>query len=70
VPVEYAYREVTVKAYVDKINICHKALVIAVHQRCYQKDEFIFDPRHYLPLLERKPGGLDGALPFSSWELP
>ena len=70
VPVEYAYREVTVKAYVDKVKICHKALVIAIHERCYQKDEFIFDPRHYLRLLERKPGGLDGALPFSSWELP
>ena len=70
VPVEYAYREVTVKAYVDKVKICHKAEVIAVHQRCYQKDEFIFNPLHYLPLLERKPGALDGALPFSSWELP
>ena len=70
VPVEYAYRDVTVKAYVDRIKICHKDMVIACHERCYGKDEYIFNPLHYLPLLERKPGGLDGALPFVSWELP
>ena len=40
------------------------------HERCYEKNEFIFDRVHYLPLLERKPGGLDGAMPFTSWELP
>jgi hypothetical protein len=70
VPVEYAYRSVTVKAYVDRLEICHKDAVIAIHQRCYNKNEFIFDPIHYLPLLERKPGALDGSLPFTSWELP
>lgn len=70
VPVEYAYQEVTVKAYVHKVKICHKDEVIAVHRRCYRKDEFVFEPLHYLPLLERKPGALDGAIPFSGWELP
>jgi transposase len=70
VPVEYAYRDVTVKAYVDRIKISHKDRAIASHERCYGKDKYIFDPVHYLPLLERKPGGLDGALPFVSWELP
>jgi len=68
--VEYAYRDVTVKAYVFHIEICHKDTVIAVHKRSYGRGDFIFDPRHYLPLLKRKPGGLDGALPFSSWKLP
>jgi len=70
VPVEYAYRNVTVKAYVDHIEICHKDAIIACHERCYEKNEFVFDPVHYLPLLQRKPGALDGALPFTSWELP
>ncbi len=70
VPVEYAYRSVTVKAYVDRLEICHKDAVIVCHQRCYEKNQFILDPIHYLPLLECKPGGLDGALPFTSWELP
>ncbi len=70
VPVEYAYRDVTVKVYVFHVEICHKDAVIACHERCFEKNEFIFDPVHYLPLLERKPGGLDGAMPFTFWELP
>ena len=70
VPVEYAYRDVIVKAYVFHVEICHKDAIIACHERCFEKNEFIFDPVHYLPLLERKPGGLDGAMPFTSWELP
>ena len=70
VPVEYAHREVTVKGYVEKLVICHKGQVIARHKRSYERDKYVFDPVHYLPLLERKPGGLDGSLPFDSWELP
>jgi len=70
VPVAYAYREVVVKAYVDRIVICHKDGMIACHERSYEKNDFVFDPVHYLPLLERKPGALDGARPFTSWILP
>jgi len=70
VPVAYAYREVVVKAYVDRIVICHKDGLIARHERSYEKNDFVFDPVHYLPLLERKPGALDGARPFTSWILP
>ena len=33
-------------------------------------DDFVYDPIHYLPLLERKPGALDQAAPLQSWELP
>jgi transposase len=70
VPVEYAYRGVTVKAYVFHLEICHKDAIITCHERCYEKNEFVFNPVHYLPLLRRKPGGLEGAMPFTSWELP
>ncbi len=57
-------------SHVHKVRICHKDDVIAVHDRSYQKDEFIFEPLHYFPLLERKPGALDGAMPFTNWKLP
>jgi hypothetical protein len=70
VPVAYAYRSVTVKAYVDHLMVCHRGEVIARHQRCYGNDECVFDPVHYLPLLQRKPGALDGARPFTGWALP
>ena len=70
VPVEYAYREVTLKAYVDKVRISHKDKIIAEHKRTYEKNEYKMEPLHYIKLLERKPGGLEGAKPFSKWELP
>jgi transposase len=69
-PVRYAYRDVVVKAFVDRVVICWKNETIARHQRSYAKHDYIFDPLHYLPLLERKPDALDGGLPFSGWELP
>ena len=56
VPVEYAYRELIVKVYVFHIDICHKDNVIARHKRSYGRDDFVFNPLHYLPLLEQKPG--------------
>ena len=30
----------------------------------------VFDPVHYLPLLEQKVGALDQAAPLASWDLP
>ena len=44
--------------------------VIASHPRSYERDDFVYNPIHYLPLLERKPGALDQAAPLQSWELP
>ena len=40
------------------------------HPRSYQRDDFVYDPIHYLPLLERKPGAPDQAAPLQGWELP
>ena len=34
------------------------------------RDDFIFDPIHYLPLLEQKTAALDQAAPLQGWELP
>ena len=39
-------------------------------QRPYGRDDFVYDPIHYLPLLERKPGALDQAAPLQAWDLP
>ena len=44
--------------------------VIARHSRSYERDDFIYDPIHYLPLLERKTGALDQAAPLQQWDLP
>ena len=70
VPVAYGYRAVLVRGYVDQVVISCGSEVVARHPRSYQRDDFVFDPIHYLPLLERKPGALDQAAPLQGWDLP
>ena len=70
VPVAYGHREVLVRGYVGEVVISNGAEVIARHPRSYERDDFVFDPIHYLPLLERKTGALDQAAPLAGWELP
>ena len=35
-----------------------------------ERDDFVYDPIHYLPLLEQKTGALDQAAPLQGWDLP
>ena len=70
VPVAYGYRDVLVRGYVDAVVISCGTEVIAWHPRSYERDDFVYDPIHYLPLLERKPGALDQAAPLQGWDLP
>ena len=70
VPVAFGHRQVLIKAYVHEVLICHGAEVIARHARSYERDTMIFDPLHYLPLIEQKVGSLDQAAPLAGWVLP
>ena len=70
VPVAYGHRDVLVRGYVDQVVISSGAEVIARHPRSYEQDDFVFDPIHYLPLLERKTAALDQAAPLQGWDLP
>jgi len=70
VPMEYAYQDVVVKGYTDLVRICRFGEVIAEHPRCWGREQQIFDPLHYLPLLERKPHSLAFARPFEGLVLP
>ena len=66
----YGYRQVWVRGYVDRVVIGCGAEVIARHPRSYEGEDMVFDPLHYLPLIERKIGALDQAAPLAGWELP
>ena len=44
--------------------------IIARHPRCYDRADMIFDPIHYLPLIEKKINALDQAAPLAEWDLP
>lgn len=70
VPVAYAHHEVQVRGYVDEVVVGCGAEVIARHRRSYEKADMVFDPLHFLPLLEQKVGALDQAAPLQGWELP
>jgi len=52
------------------VVICQGAEVIARHPRSYERDTMVFDPLHYLPLIEQKVGSLDQAAPLAGWILP
>jgi transposase len=70
VPTAYGHRPVLVKGYVEEVVIACGAAIIARHPRSYAREDFIFDPLHYLALLERKIGALDQAAPLQDWDLP
>ena len=70
VPTAYGHREVVVRGYVHEVVISCGAEIIARHVRSYEREDFVFDPLHYLALLERKIGALDQAAPLAGWELP
>ncbi len=69
-PMEYAFCDVTVKGYTDRVELLRFNDIIAVHYRCWDKHKQIFDPMHYLPLLERKPHSMAFAKPFENFNLP
>lgn len=64
------HRQITVVATVDEVRLIFENRLIARHVRLWGREQFIFDPLHYLALLERKPGGFDHARPLVDWELP
>ena len=70
VPTEYGHRDVLVKGYVHEVVIVCGSRVIARHRRSYQREDMVFDPLHYLALLEQKARALDQAAPLVGWELP
>ena len=70
VPTASGHRAVVVKGYVDEVVIVCGSEEIARHRRSYGREELIFEPRHYLALLERKTGAFDQAAPLVGWALP
>jgi len=58
------------QGFVHEVVICAASEVIARHPRSYEREDMIFDPLHYLALLERKPNALDQAAPLAGWDLP
>ena len=70
VPVAHGHREVWIRGYVHEVVIGCGGGIIARHARSYEREDMVFDPIHYLALLEQKIAALDQAAPLAGWELP
>ncbi len=67
VPTNRARRSVTVKAYPFRLEVWDGCDLLTSHPRCYGREQDIFDPLHYLCLLEQRPGAFDYAKPLKQW---
>jgi transposase len=70
VPAVWVGQFVSVRVTADRLRLVADGDIIAEHARCFSRDKFIFNPWHYLPVLERKPGALRHGAPFQDWDLP
>src|SRR3954451_9473628 len=68
VPRPWAFRAVTVKAYVDRVVVVAGGQVLAEHPRSYDRSVQVLDPVHYLATLERRPAALDHAPVYRDWQ--
>jgi len=63
-------RPVEIRAYADRIELRQDGRLVGAHARCFGRDQTVFDPWHYVPVLARKPGALRNGAPFKDWVLP
>jgi transposase len=67
VPADHAHEALWLRAYVDRVEITNGHQTLAVHTRCYEREQDILNPLHYLPLLEQRPGAWEQAKPIQQW---
>jgi transposase len=67
VPHTYAGKQLVLRAFPFKIEVLSLDTVITTHMRCFGREQDIFDPLHYLSLLEQRPGAFEHALPLRQW---
>jgi transposase len=69
-PAVWAGKVISVKVTAGRLRLVADGDIIAEHKRCFDRDKFIFNPWHYLSVLERKPGAIRHGAPFQDWDLP
>ncbi|NIV48423.1 MAG: hypothetical protein GWN46_17305 [Gammaproteobacteria bacterium] len=73
VPASFANRPVSLRAYAERVVVAAEGQVVAEHGRVFTRGHdrparTIYDWRHYLAVVQRKPGALRNGAPFT--ELP
>ena len=73
VPASFANRPVSLRVYPDRLVVAAEGQILCEHERLIQRSHHlpnrtIYDWRHYLAVIQRKPGALRNGAPFA--ELP
>jgi len=55
---------------VNNAVIRQDGAIVGEHMRSFGRNQTIYDPWHYVPVLARKPGALRNGAPFKDWLLP
>ena len=63
-------RPVEIRAYADRIELRQDGRQVGEHSRIFGRDQTVYDPWHYVPVLARKPGAWRNGAPFKDWVLP
>ena len=63
-------RPVEIHAYAGRIVIRQGGDIVAEHDRRFGREQTLYDPWHYVPVLAKKPGALRNGAPFKNLALP
>ena len=55
------------KAYASSVEIWYQGKIVAHHERCHSRRQQVLDLKHYLDILDRKPGAMAGSKPLEQW---
>ncbi len=66
VPSCHAHHIVSVRLYATHIEIVAEGQKVARHERSFERDQTLYDWRHYVELIEKKPGALRNGAPFET----
>jgi transposase len=70
VPAALVGRSLTLKAFVDRIEVVEGACVVATHPRSYERDREVLAVEHDVEVLGRKPGAVAHGRIFGNLEEP
>ena len=63
-------RPVEIRAYADRVELRQDGRMVGEHACTFGRDQTVYDPWHYVPVLVRKPGAWRNGAPFKDWVLP
>jgi len=66
VPSEHAHEVVSLRLYPDRLEVVAENARVATHVRSFERSQTFYDWRHYVSLIERKPGALRNGAPFET----